>query len=97
MNSVNVCRFIGRLTKFEVRTSADGNYFFGKGSLQLVSEEGKGCQYIELMAWEETARRLEEVVVGTWIEVLTYYSPSEYKGRLQAVFTIDAFRVVKNG
>jgi hypothetical protein len=91
----NNCRFTGKLVDFAVREVGQDKYKLGKGKLLLPDPDFQyNGQYINIMAWEELAQRLEKVNKDSWISVFGAYTPSEYAGKIQDYFTINGFVII---
>ncbi len=88
----NVCRFVGKLVKYKVSIVGEGNYTIGRGQLLLPDELGVGGQCINIVAWEDIAKELEIVKIDSWLNVLTSYTPSNFKGKLNDLFTVHCFK-----
>ena len=90
---INSCRFVGQLYNFN--SSVVSGHILGKGELRLVdSQSGQAFQTIKLMAWYDKAEELASLESGTWIHVLTSYSPSYFAGNLQDQFVVAEFLVI---
>lgn len=88
---INSCRFVGQICNFTA--SVVSGHVLGKGELRL-SDDGHSYQSIKLMAWYDKAESLATIPNGTWIHVLTSYSPSYYQGTLQDQFVVSEFLVI---
>lgn len=90
---INSCRFVGQIYNF--KSSLVSGHVLGKGELRLVDgQSGQVYQSIKLMAWYDKAEELAAVPNGSWINVLTSYSPSYYQGNLQDQFIVSEFLVL---
>jgi hypothetical protein len=95
VSAENICRFVGKLIQYDLRVVGEGQYIMGSGKLLLPEGDSKDVgQIINIIAWGEIAERLEEIVSGSWVEMLTVYTPNEFKGKLRDLFTIDCFRII---
>lgn len=74
-----------------------GRYTIGKGILSLPDPEMPNVgQPIKLICWEGLAERLSEVKLGSWVKVVSSYSPSEFRGKIQDQFTVTSFVEIDN-
>lgn len=91
MKSENCCRFVGQLVSFTVNEVGADKYRLGKGVLFLPDPEMPNIgQRINLMAWEDKADELNLIERGTWLNILSMYTPSTFRGTLQDSFTVIA-------
>jgi hypothetical protein len=96
-NPINCCIFSGILVEFTCNKVGEGQYMLGKGVLSLPDLEFQSAgQQIKIMCWEDVALRLKEVPINTWVKVLSCYSPSEFRGKLQDQFTVTSFQVISH-
>ena len=89
-NPKNICHFEGLLFGYEFAIVGDGHPR-GKGEIRLKEPGSNLYQTIPIIAWYDIAERLNEVVEGSWIKVLSSYSESTYGGRVYPQFTVTAF------
>ena len=95
VSAENICRFVGKLIQYNLKVVGDGQYTMGSGQLLLPETKNVNIgQTINIIVWGEVAERLEKIVYGSWIEILTVYTPNEFKGKLKDLFTIDCFREI---
>ena len=92
--SENVCRFKGILIEYSTRYVGNDDYLMGKGKLYLPGHRGEPGPSINLLAWEDVAKRLSEVGKDVWIEVGTSYTPETFRNKLIDNFVVGAFRVI---
>jgi hypothetical protein len=91
MEAINSCRFCGKLVEFKASVVGEGKVLLGKGLLFLPDPENPNIgQNISINAWEDMARRLEQVGSETWITILTSYMPSTFRGILQDTFNVTS-------
>lgn len=96
VESVNSCRFVGKLVDYKLYTGAE--YVFGRGSLRLCDAENPGFyQEIKIISFNKIAERIGEITIGQWIEVLSVYSPNLFRGVLQDQFNVVALRKIEEG
>ena len=90
MHAENICRFTGILNNFSARLVSDGQWKLGTGRVFLPDQDGSSAgMYINIIAWQEVAERLEEVGNGSWITVFGPYAPSTYRGKLSDTFLVN--------
>ena len=95
LRAKNICLFTGKLIQYNTKIVGDGSYIIGSGKLLLPDQTNEFIgQIINITAWDETATRLEHISINTWIEVLTVYTPNEFRGKLNDIFTVDSFKIV---
>jgi hypothetical protein len=93
----NVCRFRGRLTEYSTKLVGNDGYLLGKGKLFLPDSEAKSIgQTINLSAWGDVAERLQQVELGSWINVFTTYTPNTFNGRIYEDFTVGGFKCLQD-
>lgn len=87
----NICRFTGILHNFSTKLVSDGQWLLGTGCIYLPDHENNNVgQYINIIAWQEVAERLEEVGNGHWVTIFGPYSPSTYNGKLNDTFLVNS-------
>ena len=91
--SENVCRFTGILISYEAKLVGNDGYLLGSAQLFLPDSETQKGPKIKLVAWGDTAERLGEVPLNSWIEVVTCYTPDWFGNKLYDNFTIGAFSI----
>jgi hypothetical protein len=90
---INSCRFVGQLYDFSVRDA--GGHILGKGEIRLTdSDSGVPYQAIKLIAWYYVAEQMAELPDGTWVNVLSSYSPNFFAGKLYDQFTVTDCKVI---
>lgn len=95
MEAENCCRFTGKLKYFSCNTVGDGEYMLGRGQLILPDPEKSNIfQKINIVCWGDIAERMSTVPLGSWVTVLSSYTPNLYKDRLYDEFTVGAFVVL---
>lgn len=93
----NCCIFAGKIrsVKSYKGESDHGPWVMARFELLLCTESGHS-QSISLIAWNSLAERVLELEEGKNIKVLSWYNPSEFRGKLQDTFQVDSFVVLEN-
>lgn len=88
----NVCFFTGKLLEFRVMTVGEDRLSLGRGILLLCHHDNEAIgQKITINCWGTVAERMQLLSLGSWVTCLTSYTPSEFRGKLQDVFTVGSF------
>lgn len=92
----NICLFTGQLHTF--RAMMVGDYkdkLWGYGTLLLPDPNNPTIgQEIRIQAWEEKAKLLSELSLGSWIKVSTVFQPSMFRGQEQSNFVIGNIAIL---
>lgn len=91
--ATNVCRFVGQLYGYSL--SVINGHPLGKGELRLPDPRNSQVyQPIKIIAWYVVAERLQDLQEGCWVEILSSYSPSSFRGNITEEFTVYAVSTI---